>query len=83
MVLEKDDKPFVVGMALKAEKAKKHISKKLTDYAEKHGIQLKLIDAKLPLDSQGHLDAICHKIRRRGNNNGNKTKIHIASMQFW
>lgn len=66
MVLEKEEPHFIVGMALKAEKAKKHISQKLIDYAAKHGIHIKVINEDLALDDQGHLDAICQKIRRRG-----------------
>ncbi|KAH7617751.1 hypothetical protein Ndes2526B_g07618 [Nannochloris sp. 'desiccata'] len=65
MVLEKEGQHFVVGMALKAEKAKKHISQKLIDYAAGHGIHLKVIDENVTLEDQGHLDAICQKIRRR------------------
>ncbi len=62
----KRGKPFIVGMALNAEKAEKHISPKLIDYAEKHGILLRIIDENLPLESQGTFHAICQKIRRRG-----------------
>lgn len=64
--MEKEGQHFVVGMALKAEKAKKHISQKLIDYAAGHGIHLKVIDENVALEDQGHLDAICQKIRRRG-----------------
>lgn len=58
--------PFVVGMALKKEKAKKHLSQKLIDRATQHGILLKVIDEYVPLAEQGHFDVILQKIRRRG-----------------
>ena len=58
--------PFIVGMALRAEKAKKHISQKLIEYAAEHGIHLKVIDENIAIEDQGHFDAICQKIRRRG-----------------
>jgi Inositol 1,3,4-trisphosphate 5/6-kinase pre-ATP-grasp domain len=66
MPLRKEEMTFVVGMALKAEKAKKHVSQKLIDYAAEHGIELKVIDEHVPLEDQGHFDVICQKIRRRG-----------------
>jgi hypothetical protein len=66
MELDKREKPFVVGMALKADKAKKHVSQKLIDYAAEHGIHLKIIDENVSLSDQGSFDVICQKIRRRG-----------------
>jgi len=82
MVLEKEEKHFIVGMALKAEKAKKHVSRKLIDYAAKHGIHLKVIDEFVPLEDQGHLDAICQKIRRRGMSYYNKNKDYVSKQRF-
>ena len=58
--------PFIVGMALKKDKAKKHISQKLIDRAAEHGIMLKVIDENVALEDQGHFDVILQKIRRRG-----------------
>ena len=66
MELDKGENPFVVGMALKADKAKKHVSQKLIEYAAEHGIHLKIIDEYVALSDQGSFDVICQKIRRRG-----------------
>ena len=61
-----EKKPFVVGMALKKEKAKKHLSQKLIERATQHGIIIKVIDEFIPLAEQGHFDVILQKIRRKG-----------------
>ena len=58
--------PFIVGFALKAEKASKHVSQHLIDHAAEHGIQIKIICIDRPLEDQGPFNAILQKIRRRG-----------------
>ena len=55
---------FRVGFALKKEKAQKHIRKELVECAKSRGIEIVLIDEYVPLEDQGHFDAILQKIRR-------------------
>jgi len=61
-----DKKVFTVGVALKKEKARKHIREELLSCAERNGIKVVLIDEFRPLEEQGPFDAILQKIRRRG-----------------
>ena len=56
----------VVGLALKKEKRKKHISDKLVALAAEAGIALKFIDKELPLEQQGPFVAILQKVRKPG-----------------
>lgn len=61
-----DERRFVVGMALKKDKASKHISQKLIQVAARRGIDIRAIDEACPLETQGPFDVILQKIRRRG-----------------
>lgn len=60
------DSPFIVGMALKADKAKKHVRRELLECAESHGIRIVVIDENKSLEEQGPFDVILQKIRRPG-----------------
>lgn len=57
---------YTVGVALKKEKARKHIRDELVACALANGIRLVLIDEFVPLEEQGPFDAILQKIRRPG-----------------
>ncbi|KAL4856048.1 60S ribosomal protein L35a-3 [Chlorella vulgaris] len=54
----------VVGLALKREKRKKHISDKLLSAAAEAGIELRFIDKEVPLEGQGPFAAILQKVRK-------------------
>lgn len=58
--------PCVVGLALKKDKRKKHISDKLVRMAAEEGIRLRFIDKELPLEEQGPFTAILQKVRKPG-----------------
>lgn len=55
-----------MGVALKKEKAEKHITPKLIATAAKAGIVLKLIDPDQSLESQEPFSVLLHKIRDVG-----------------
>lgn len=67
--------PVVVGLALKREKRKKHISDKLVQEAANAGITLKFIDKELPLEEQGPFTAILQKVRKPGKAPGNAAPV--------
>lgn len=56
----------VVGLALKRDKRKKHISDKLLSAAAEAGIELRFIDKEVPLEGQGPFAAILQKVRKPG-----------------
>lgn len=56
----------IVGVALKKEKAEKHIKPKLIALAADAGIELKLIDPDQSLESQEPFSVLLHKIRDAG-----------------
>ena len=56
----------IVGVALKKEKAEKHIKPKLIALAADAGIELKLIDPDQSLQSQEPFSVLLHKIRDVG-----------------
>eukprot|EP00890_Picochlorum_soloecismus_P001327 jgi/Picsp_1/2195/NSC_05659-R1_protein len=56
---------YTVGVALKKEKARKHVRDELLSCAERNGIKIVVIDEFRPLEEQGPFDAILQKIRRR------------------
>ena len=58
--------PVVVGLALKKEKRKKHISDKLVQQAAGAGITMSFIDKEVPLEQQGPFTAILQKVRKPG-----------------
>lgn len=60
------EKVYTVGVALKKEKARKHIRDELLSCAERNGIKIVVIDEFRPLEEQGPFDAILQKIRRPG-----------------
>jgi hypothetical protein len=55
-----------VGLALKKDKRKKHISDKLVRMAAEEGITLRFIDKEQPLEEQGPFAAILQKVRKPG-----------------
>jgi len=56
----------VVGVALKREKRKKHISDKLIRQAAEAGVTLRFVDKDVPLEQQGPFVAILQKVRKPG-----------------
>ena len=56
----------VVGLALKKEKRKKHISDRLVALAAEAGIELRFVDKEAPLEAQGPFAAILQKVRKPG-----------------
>ena len=56
----------VIGLALKEEKHRRHISQALLDKARAAGFQLKVLDPRVPLEQQGPLDAVLQKLRQPG-----------------
>ena len=59
-------RPLRVGMALKKEKSKKHITETLVKKAAESNIELVPIDEEKSLEKQGPFDIILQKIRRQG-----------------
>ncbi len=57
---------FIVGIAIKHDKARKHINEKLIDRASGVDIAIRIIDDRRPLEKQGPFDVILQKIRRKG-----------------
>lgn len=58
--------PIVVGIALKKEKRKKHISDKLVTKAAEAGITIRFVDKERELEAQGPFVAILQKVRKPG-----------------
>ena len=56
----------VIGLALKAEKAQKHVSQALVDRAAAAGLELRLVDSARPLEEQGPFDVLLQKIGGSG-----------------
>ena len=56
----------VVGIALKKDKRRKHISDRLVKQAAEAGVELRFVDKEVPLDRQGPFVAILQKVRKPG-----------------
>lgn len=57
---------IAVGIALKREKRKKHISDKLVALAAEAGVELRFVEKDVPLEQQGPFVAIFQKVRKPG-----------------
>lgn len=56
----------IVGIALKREKRRKHISDRLVALAAEAGVELRFVDKEVPLEQQGPFHAILQKVRKPG-----------------
>ena len=63
---EEDPARRVVGLALKADKARKHLTQELVDRAAAAGLELRLVDCARPLEEQGPFDVLLQKLRDSG-----------------
>lgn len=61
-----DEERRVIGLALKADKAQKHVSQALVDRAAAAGLELRLVDSARPLEEQGPFNVLLQKIRDGG-----------------
>ena len=58
--------PVIVGIALKREKRRKHISDRLVAEAAEAGVELRFVEKDVPLEQQGPFHAILQKVRKPG-----------------
>ncbi|KDD77151.1 hypothetical protein H632_c8p4 [Helicosporidium sp. ATCC 50920] len=55
-------RPRVIGYAMRAGKVAKHVTPALTSRAAAAGLAVRVLDPRRPLQEQGRLDAVLHKV---------------------